>query len=86
MLELLNSSADPKPSELQTESFSYSALIKNIFQTNLERAPFTKATGANYKRGDNYKPPRASRGSADSSFILLTAKSLRKQIFKSLSF
>ena len=62
-LELLNSSADPKPSELQKESFSYSAPYTKNSQTNLERVPVTKAMGANYKRGDNYKPSRASRGS-----------------------
>ena len=73
-LELLNSSADPEPSELKKERFSYSAREKNIFQTNLERVPFTKAMYANYKKSDNYKPSRASKGSEYPSFILLTAK------------
>ena len=83
---LLNSSADPKPSEFKKEGFLVQPLIQNIFQTNLERVRFTKATGANYKMGDNYKPSRASRLSKHPSFKLRIAKSLRRQIFKRFSF
>ena len=47
-------------------------LKKNIFQTNLERVPFTKAMGANYKTIFTYKPPPcASRGSQHPSSVFI---------------
>ena len=53
----------PNHQSFNKKAFLIQPLIQNIFQTNLERVPVTKAMGANYKRGDNYKPSRASRGS-----------------------